>query len=100
MADDVKTRPGADTNLPSDRSRRAPPGSPSSRRRARCSSSDGYGATTLQGIADRASVSVATVYAAFGNKRTVLKELVDVSIAGDDEPVAIADRDLGRGPRC
>ena len=53
----------------------------------------GYGATTLQGIADRASVSVATVYAAFGNKRTVLKELVDVSIAGDDEPVAIADRD-------
>ena len=53
----------------------------------------GYGATTLQGIADRASVSVATVYAAFGNKRTVLKELVDVSIAGDDEPVPIADRD-------
>ena len=53
----------------------------------------GYGATTLQGIADRASVSVATVYAAFGNKRTVLKELVDVSIAGDDEPIAIADRD-------
>ncbi len=52
----------------------------------------GYGATTLQAIADRASVSVATVYAAFGNKRTVLKEVVDVSIAGDDEPVAIADR--------
>ena len=52
----------------------------------------GYGATTLQAIADAASVSVATVYAAFGNKRTVLKELVDVSIAGDDEPVAIIDR--------
>ncbi len=52
----------------------------------------GYGATTLQAIADQASVSVATVYAAFGNKRTVLKQLVDVSIAGDDEPVAIADR--------
>lgn len=52
----------------------------------------GYGATTLQAVADAASVSVATVYAAFGNKRTVLKELVDVSIAGDDEPVAIIDR--------
>lgn len=52
----------------------------------------GYAATTLQAIADDASVSVATVYAAFGNKRTVLKELVDVSIAGDDEPVAVADR--------
>ena len=52
----------------------------------------GYGATTLQAIADAASVSVATVYAVFGNKRAVLKELVDVSIAGDDEPVAIIDR--------
>lgn len=52
----------------------------------------GYGATTLQAIADAASVSVATVYGAFGNKRTVLKELVDVSIAGDDEPVAVIDR--------
>ncbi|MEO6578000.1 MAG: helix-turn-helix domain-containing protein, partial [Candidatus Limnocylindria bacterium] len=52
----------------------------------------GYGATTLQAIADKASVSVATVYAAFVNKRTVLEQLVDVSIAGDDEPVAIADR--------
>jgi AcrR family transcriptional regulator len=52
----------------------------------------GYGATTLQAIADAASVSVATVYAVFGNKRTVLKELVDVSVAGDDEPVAIIDR--------
>ncbi len=52
----------------------------------------GYGTTTLQAIADAASVSVATVYATFGNKRTVLKELVDVSIAGDDEPVAIIDR--------
>jgi AcrR family transcriptional regulator len=52
----------------------------------------GYGATTLQAIADAASVSVATVYATFGNKRTVLKELADVSIAGDDEPVAVMDR--------
>jgi AcrR family transcriptional regulator len=52
----------------------------------------GYGATTLQAIAGAASVSPATVYATFGNKRTVLKELVDVSIAGDDEPVAIIDR--------
>lgn len=53
----------------------------------------GYAATTLQAIADDASVSVATVYSAFGNKRTVLKELVDVSIVGDDEPVAVIDRE-------
>src|SRR5258705_6222071 len=47
----------------------------------------GYGATTLQGIADRAGVAVQTIYFAFGNKPSLLKELVDVTIAGDDEPI-------------
>ncbi|MFI0350395.1 TetR/AcrR family transcriptional regulator [Actinomadura sp. 9N407] len=53
---------------------------------------DGYGATNLQEIADRAGVAVQTIYFVFGNKRTLLKELVDVTIAGDDEPVATMDR--------
>jgi AcrR family transcriptional regulator len=52
----------------------------------------GYGATTLQEIADRAGVAVQTVYFVFGNKPTLLKELVDVVIAGDDEPLATMDR--------
>ncbi|MEV4753536.1 TetR/AcrR family transcriptional regulator [Micromonospora sp. NPDC049559] len=52
----------------------------------------GYAATALQDIADRAGVAVQTIYFAFGNKRTVLKELGDVTIAGDDEPVATVDR--------
>ena len=52
----------------------------------------GYGATALQDIADRAGVAVQTIYFTFGNKRTLLKEVVDVSIAGDDEPVATMDR--------
>lgn len=52
----------------------------------------GYGATSLQEIADRAGVAVQTIYFTFGNKRVLLKELVDVSIAGDDEPVATMDR--------
>ncbi|MEV0999454.1 helix-turn-helix domain-containing protein [Nonomuraea sp. NPDC050202] len=52
----------------------------------------GYGATTLQEVADRAGVAVQTVYFVFGNKRRLLKELVDVTIAGDDEPVATLDR--------
>lgn len=52
----------------------------------------GYGATTLQEIATRAGVAVQTVYFVFGNKRTLLKELVDVAVAGDDEPVATLDR--------
>lgn len=52
----------------------------------------GYGATSLQDVADRAGVAVQTIYFVFGNKRTVLKELVDTTIAGDDEPVATMDR--------
>jgi len=52
----------------------------------------GYGATTLQDVADRAGVAVQTIYFTFGNKRTLLKEVVDVAVAGDDEPVATMDR--------
>lgn len=52
----------------------------------------GYGATTQQEIADRAGVALQTIYYTFGNKRRLLKELVDTSVAGDDEPVAIPDR--------
>jgi AcrR family transcriptional regulator len=53
---------------------------------------DGYGATNLQDVADRAGVAVQTIYFVFGNKRALLKELVDVTIAGDDEPVATMER--------
>ncbi|MFD1932942.1 MULTISPECIES: TetR/AcrR family transcriptional regulator [Nonomuraea] len=53
---------------------------------------NGYGATNLQEIADQAGVAVQTIYFVFGNKRTLLKELVDLTIAGDDEPVATMDR--------
>ncbi|MFG2867339.1 TetR/AcrR family transcriptional regulator [Streptomyces sp. NPDC048338] len=52
----------------------------------------GYGATKLQEIADRAGVAVQTIYFVFRNKPSLLKELVDVAIAGDDEPVPTMDR--------
>ncbi|GIG67001.1 TetR/AcrR family transcriptional regulator [Phytomonospora endophytica] len=52
----------------------------------------GYGATALQDVADRAGVAVQTIYFTFGTKRALLKEVVDVAIAGDDEPVATMDR--------
>ncbi|QVQ53817.1 TetR/AcrR family transcriptional regulator [Spiractinospora alimapuensis] len=58
---------------------------------------DGYGVTTLQGIAQRAEVAVQTIYFTFGNKRALLKEVVDTAIAGDDEPVATMDREWFRG---
>jgi AcrR family transcriptional regulator len=53
---------------------------------------DGYGATNLQDVADRAGVAIQTIYFVFGNKRALLKELVDVTIAGDEEPVATMNR--------
>jgi AcrR family transcriptional regulator len=52
----------------------------------------GYGTTTLEQIAERAGVAVQTVYFHFGNKRTVLKESVDIAAVGDDEPVPLLDR--------
>jgi AcrR family transcriptional regulator len=53
---------------------------------------NGYSATTLEQIADRAGVAVQTVYFHFGNKRTVLKEAVDVAAVGDDRPVPLLER--------
>jgi AcrR family transcriptional regulator len=52
----------------------------------------GYVATTIEAIAARAKVSPETVYATFGNKRSMLSELIDVSMAGDDAPVPILER--------
>lgn len=52
----------------------------------------GYAATTIEQIAAAAGVAVQTVYFHFGNKATVLKEVVDVLAVGDDEPVPLLDR--------
>lgn len=53
---------------------------------------DGYAATTIAAIAAEADVAVQTVYSRFGTKAAIVKELLDVSIAGDEEPVPVADR--------
>ncbi|MFD6661158.1 TetR/AcrR family transcriptional regulator [Micromonospora chalcea] len=52
----------------------------------------GYAATPLTAVAAKAGVAVQTVYALFGSKRQLLSDLVDVTLAGDDEPVALPDR--------
>ena len=54
----------------------------------------GYAATTIAEIARDAGVSVETVYKAFATKAGVLKALFDVSVAGDDEPIPMAERDV------
>lgn len=53
---------------------------------------DGYIATTIEKIAERAGVSKPTVFASVGNKRALLKAARDLAMAGDDEPVPIAKR--------
>jgi AcrR family transcriptional regulator len=52
----------------------------------------GYPATTFAAIADRAGMSVQTVYAHFPSKRDLLKDVIDQAVAGDDEPVSISNR--------
>lgn len=52
----------------------------------------GYAATTVADIARAAGVSPESIYKGFGTKAALVKEVFDVVIAGDDEPVAVADR--------
>jgi AcrR family transcriptional regulator len=52
----------------------------------------GYPTTTFVMIAERSEVSVQTVYAHFPTKRSLLKQIIDESLVGDDEPVPVIDR--------
>jgi AcrR family transcriptional regulator len=52
----------------------------------------GYAATPLTAVAAEAGVAIQTVYKVFGSKQALLSALVDVTVAGDDEPVALPDR--------
>lgn len=52
----------------------------------------GYGSTRLEDIADRAGVAVQTIYFTFRNKHSLLSEVVDHAVAGDDQPTATMDR--------
>jgi len=52
----------------------------------------GYAATTVAAIAREAEVSEQTVYGQFGGKAGVLKGVYDVTLAGDDADVPMAER--------
>lgn len=52
----------------------------------------GYGGTSIDQIASLAGVSKPTVFASVGSKRVVLKELRDIALAGDDQPIPVSDR--------
>lgn len=61
---------------------------------------NGYAATTIRSVAAAAGVSVPTVELTFGTKPALLKAAIDVAIAGDDEPVAVLDRDWAATARA
>ena len=46
----------------------------------------------VRDIADSAGTSIETIYAHFGSKPELLKQVLDVGVVGDDEPVALAER--------
>lgn len=52
----------------------------------------GYVATTIDAIAASATVSPETVFSAFGSKRSILAELVDISISGGEGAPPILDQ--------
>src|SRR5580692_8961789 len=52
----------------------------------------GYAATTIEAISDRSDTPQPTVYRLFSSKLGILKAVLDVSIAGDDEAVPVADQ--------
>lgn len=53
----------------------------------------GYVDTTMAAIAGAAGVAVQTLYLRHGSKAAILSAALDVAIAGDAEPVALADRE-------
>jgi AcrR family transcriptional regulator len=63
---------------------------------ARLFTERGWTRTTVEDVARAAEVGVQTVYFTFGNKRALLKEVLDVAVAGDTDPVATLDRPWAR----
>ena len=52
----------------------------------------GYSGATIETIAQEAGVAPETVYSIFGNKRTILAQVIDFAVGGDDEPIALMQR--------
>jgi AcrR family transcriptional regulator len=52
----------------------------------------GYARTTMAEVASAAGVAAETIYAAFGNKPTLLHRVWDITIGGDDEDIPFHER--------
>lgn len=53
----------------------------------------GFSATTMPLVAERAGVSVQTVYKHFANKAGLVKAVFDTAMSGDDDPRPMIERD-------
>src|SRR5438046_824484 len=60
----------------------------------------GYGATTMPLVAERAGVSVQTVYKSFANKAGLAKAVFDTAMAGDDDSRPMLERESLRAVRA
>ena len=54
---------------------------------------NGYGPTTIAGVARHAGVSADTVYSGFGTKIALLKDVLAAVVGGDDEQIPFLDRE-------
>jgi AcrR family transcriptional regulator len=54
--------------------------------------SDGYGRTTIAEVARAAGVAAETVYAAYRNKPTLLRQVWYATVRGDEEDIRLLDR--------
>ena len=90
MDGDVKGRRTAVTAAPQARTRRTQAAVVAAARRLFLER--GYAATTIEAISELSDTPQPTVYRLFSSKLGILKALLDVSIGGDDEAVAMADR--------
>ncbi|MCO1654216.1 TetR/AcrR family transcriptional regulator [Pseudonocardia humida] len=61
---------------------------------------NGYTATTVGQIADRAGVAVDTVYATVGRKPVLLREVFETALSGRDVAVPAEERDYVRAVRA
>ena len=52
----------------------------------------GYAGATIEAIAQEADVAPETIFATFGNKRTILAALIDVAVGGDEQPIPLLQR--------
>lgn len=52
----------------------------------------GYPMTSVEAISARADVPPATLYRLFASKSAILKEVIDVTAVGDDEPIPVHGR--------